>query len=671
MSSTGQTPLSEVIAQSGRQARSNADSAIRDLAEIADSLEMCETADKLRKTGEQLRSDTFKLIVMGRFKNGKSTLLNALLGGTTQPVVLEGHRGPMVVDDLPATATLTGVRYAEDPFVLAWGFDGKADKWTFSRYLRESTLDTDELESQRRFQAIQEFEMGYPARLCKEGVHIYDSPGLDEHSSRTLITREATKRCDAAVIVYRSDTLMGQSELVDAASVVAEGTRLFTVVNLWGSRQVDDRLRSFVWNRYVRDHSGGPAWNNQDLSQRDIYFVDADKARNGRYTEDRVTVEASGLADFERALAKFLVNDRQQAHLQKFATLADNFASAIDGQISQRHKAAQQDRDELKAAYAEQQPKLEKIRSRPAKLAEIFDRYRAAAQDTLTASLTTLIARIRAELPGHLLSVPLPSGEKYTKVLHQKKLQAEAAEVISDFVNIRINRWCSEDVTAELAPVLDRLFDEIDSEITAIARQFEEIHVSLGWGGLDATGPVVRPSERILAAAAGFILGGGGGAITGGTLGWRGTAGSAAGALATAYVLGTVIGVTSAAVFFPAVIVAALAAGIIAGGADFERRIKDKVLEKSEEMLARTLEEDQRGIAEKVNDYFNLLETTVTTEVTAFINEEERNIAQAVELNQSEQAQRERAIAVLTEAAAAVASQRLALQQSLVIARQT
>jgi hypothetical protein len=670
MSSTGQTPLAEVIAQSGRQARSTADSAICDLAEIADNLEMRETADKLRKTRDQLRSDTFKLIVMGRFKNGKSTLLNALLGGTTQSVVLEGHKGPMVVDDLPATATLTGVRFAEEPSVLAWGFDGKAEKWTFAKYLRESTLDTDELESQRRFQAIQEFEMGYPARLCKEGVLIYDSPGLDEHGSRTLITREATKRCDAAIIVYRSDTLMGQSELVDAASVVAEGTRLFTVVNLWGSRQVDDRLRRFVWNRYVRDHSGGPDWNNQDLSQRDIYFVDADKARNGRYEENEVTVEASGLADFERALAKFLVDERQQAHLMKFATLADNFASVIDGQISQRHKAAQQDREELKAAYAEQQPKLEKIRSRPAKLAEIFDRYRSAAEDTLTSSLATLIARIRAELPGHLLSVALPSGEKYAKVLRQKKLQTEAAEAISDFVRARVDTWCQEDVTAELAPVLDRLFDEIDSEITAIARQFDEIHVNLGWGGLDASGPVVRPTERILAAAAGLILGGGGGAITGGAGGWRGTAGSAAGALGTAFVLG-VIGVTSAPILVPAIIVAALAAGVVAGGADLERRIKDKALKQSEEMLAGMLEESKPGIAENVEKYFNLLETTITKEVTAFINEEERNIAQAVELNQSEQAQRDRAIAALTEAARALARQRLALQQSLTIARQT
>lgn len=673
MSNPGQTDLSEVIAQGSRQARSTADSAISGIAEIAAELEMRETADSLRQTGEQLRSDTFKLIVMGRFKNGKSTLLNALLGGTTEPVILDGHKGPMVVDDLPATATLTGVRYAEEPYVRAWGFDGKAEPWSFAKYLRESTLDTDELESQRRFQAIKEFEMGYPAVLCREGVIVYDSPGLDEHKSRTLITREATKRCDAAVIVYRSDILMGQSELVDAASVVAEGTRVFTVVNLWNGRQVDERLRSYVWNKYVKDHCGGPAWNNQELSQlsqRDIYFVDAEQGRNGRYDQDQASVETSGLAGFERALAKFLVEERQQVHLQKFATQAGNLASAIDVHISQRQKAAQQDREELKAAYAEQMPELAAVRTHPAKLAKIFARYRTDAEAALTSSFDELVARIRMELPGHLRSVALPSAQKATKALHIKKLQEEAAAAISDFVVTRVDTWCNQDAMAELGPAIERLFDEIDGEITAIARKFDEIHVNLGWDGLDAGGPVVRTSERILAAAAGLVLGGGGGAITGGAAGWRGTAGSVAGVVGTSFVLG-MLGVTSAVIFLPAVVAAALVAGFLTAGADLERRVKDKALEQCDGMLAGLPEGYRPVIRENLERYFELLETTVTKEVRAFIEEEEHHLARALELNQSEQAERDRAIAALTAAADVLAQQRLALQRALVIALQT
>src|SRR5689334_16255471 len=267
-------------------AKNGAGEAIRNLVAVADELAMESTARSLRKTESQLASDAFRLIVMGRFKNGKSCLLNALLGGTDRPVELRGHEGPMVVDDLPATATLTTVRYSEEPYVKVWNFDGRYDTWSLYRYLDESTLSEDEQESQRRFADIREFEMGFPARLCQAGVEICDSPGLDEEGGRTLVTREATKISDAAIVVYRSDTLMGQSELGDASAVINDGTRTFTIVNLWGARRVDDRLRRYVWNRYVRDQRGGPAWANQDLSSYDIYFVNAERARHGRYAGD-------------------------------------------------------------------------------------------------------------------------------------------------------------------------------------------------------------------------------------------------------------------------------------------------------------------------------------------------------------------------------------------------
>ncbi|MCW7943479.1 hypothetical protein AAW14_15890, partial [Streptomyces hygroscopicus] len=251
--------LAEMMLQGAERATGEAGVAIDGLTALARGLEMKETASRLEATAVQLRSDTFNLMVMGRFKNGKSTLLNALLGGTTQPVDLAGHQGPMIVDDLPATATLTGVRYAEEPYIKAWSFEGKSETWSLDRYLRESTLDIDEQESERRFRYIREFEMGFPARLCKAGVVVYDSPGLDEHPTRTKVTQEATQRCDAAVLVYRSDVLMGQNELMNASDLVREGTRIFTVVNLFHGRAADDRLKGYVWNKYVRDHLGGPA----------------------------------------------------------------------------------------------------------------------------------------------------------------------------------------------------------------------------------------------------------------------------------------------------------------------------------------------------------------------------------------------------------------------------
>ncbi|MGO8956997.1 MAG: dynamin family protein [Streptosporangiaceae bacterium] len=581
-----------------------------------------------------MRSDTFNLIVMGRFKNGKSTLVNALLGPTTRPVALpNGCKGPMMVDDLPATATLTGVRYAEEPYVRAWGFDAKAETWSLARYLDESTLGVDELENQRRFQHIREFEMGYPAALCKEGVLIYDSPGVDEHYSRTAITLDAVKRCDAAIIVYRSGTLMGQNELANAAPVLAEGTKVFTVVNLLGGRQVDDRLRGLVWNRYVRDLLWGPAWTGQDLSQYGIYMVDGMQARDGRYGQDEDKVMASGLDDFERSLAKFLVEERQPVHLQKFVALAGGLAAAIDVHIAQRHQAARQDREALKAVYAVALSELAMIRAGLAKMPEIFARYRAEAEAALTSSFARLVADIRAELPGHMESLALPSANKIAiTILHQKKLYEEAATAISDFVADRIGRWSTDDTEAELAPILERLADEIESQI-AQAGQLDKLD------GL-------RVNERVLAVVASARFG----ATP------RGTAVDPH----VLYALFVTVSVPAAA--------SSLSHGGLAGGAGLEARIKQRALKQSDDMLAQMLEQDRAVLAGNVAEGFELLKTAATRELSAIIDEEQRQIERAVELSQREDKDRDQAIAALTSAAAAVAQHRLALQRALIIA---
>ena len=670
MPDTDETTLSKGIRDGREQAMRTADTAIKGLAAAADSLDMKETAGKLRESAQQLNDDTFKIIVMGRFKNGKSTLLNALLGGTTRPVKLNGHKGPMVVDDLPATATLTGVSYAEDPYVRSVGFDNSTESWSFDKYLQESTLGIDELESERRFQSVREFEMGYPAVLCREGVVVYDSPGLDEHKSRTLITRDATRRCDAAIIVYRSDVLMGEGELVTANEVVADGTKLFTVVNLWGSRQLDDRLRGFVWNKYVRDQLSGPTWNNQDLSQRDIYFVNADRARDGRYESDEDEVESSGLADFERALMKFLVNDRLGVHLEKFVTLSNNLSKTIDLQIAQRQRAAQVDREKLKAAYAEAIPKLAAIRARPARLAKIFDQYRAEAESTVLRSFGRTVARIQNELPAHLASVELPSAKKVTAVYQQKKLQQEAATAVSDFVRDSMDQWGNREVKKELAPVLERLTDDIENEVAAVAREFDEIRVNLGWAGPGTPGSVISTTERVAAAVAGLVFGDIVGAATGGAGGLRGAAGSIGGAIGAGVVL-SLLGITSMTVLFPVAIVAAVVLGSMTGRMGLEKRVKDKMIEQTMPMLAVMPAESEASITKEIAAFFKRVESATTSELTAVIQEEERGIKQTVELNQREQDQRESALTKLAETAGAVAENRVALQRALVLARQT
>lgn len=660
----------DAVESGGRKPKADAVAAIEGLAKIAQSLDMTQTSNNLGQVRDHLMSDTFNLIVMGRFKTGKSTFLNALLGGTTTPVNLAGHAGPMVVDDLPATATLTGVRYAENPYVKAWHFDGSSQSWTMDEYLSGSTLDTDEKESQQRFGHIREFEMGFPAMLCKAGIVVYDSPGLDEHDTRTVVTKEATGRADAAIVLYRSDVLMGQREMMDAVGLIGDGTRVFTVVNLIGGRQVDDRLRKFVWNRYVRDQLNGPDYTGQDLAAQDIYFIDAELARSARYSGDVAGVQRSGLIAFEQRLAHFLLGSRQYIHLNKFITMASQHSMVIEQQIDQRQTALRADQAKLREAQEAILPKLASIRSRPAKLPRLFSRYRARADAEIKVAFTALVAEIRRDLPGHIEEYSLPSGEKFMKVLNQKTMSQEAADEISRFVRGRVERWSQAGAADVLRPLLTELVEEVADEVATIERQFGEIHLELtGWQVDADSGPVVGTTEKVVSAVASVLVGNPLGAVGAGAGGWRGAVGSAVGAFGTGLVLG-LLGVTTAVVFWPVALGGALLFGLLGGGIGLEKRIKAKAAERTDEQLRLLPDQMAVVISNNLGEKFAHMQEEVTRMVTDLVDEEERNIHEIIDLNRMKQEDKERTQQALTEATGELARSRVALQRALTLAQQ-
>src|SRR6267143_1244899 len=153
--------LAGSLASARKELEGQAGGAIARLATTASLLEMNDTGKRLTEIAASLKADTFSVMISGQFKNGKSTLLNALLGRPDRPIPdLGAARGPMPTDPLPCTATLTAIKYAETPAVTCWRFDGTSEAWSLQRYLTEGTIRDDEDETRRFFEYISRFELG-------------------------------------------------------------------------------------------------------------------------------------------------------------------------------------------------------------------------------------------------------------------------------------------------------------------------------------------------------------------------------------------------------------------------------------------------------------------------------------------------------------------------------
>lgn len=644
--------------------------AIEQVGTVAAELGMQDTATAVAAVHEQLSSDAFHMMIAGRFKNGKSTLLNALLGGTTVPVDLAGHGGPMVMDDLPATATMTGIHYAEKPYVKMHAFDGTVEDWTLRRYLDESHLNGggNEDENAARFQHIREFEMGFPARLCRAGVVVYDSPGLDDVPARTMVTQRAVEHCDLAVVVYRSDVLMGQQERMDAAEMISQGTRVFTVVNLQHGKKVDERLKGYVWDRAFRAEEG--PWAAQDLTARRVFFVDAEAARRARYDGDDEAAERSGLNLLERELARYLVLERQLLHLEKHVTMANRNIAVIEEQVGKRRKAIRADRDRIRAAEKEIWPKLEDIRKRADKLPRIVRRYRLEAESQLRTSFIELVAAIRRDLPDHLMAVDLPSGEKFAKVYRQKPMQTEAVTAASDYIRKRVDDWSREVAKEALRRLMVRMGEEIEAEVNAIAEEFDDIHLELtGWRIEDNEEAVVGSTEAVSSASGSVLTGKLFSAVGSSAGGWRAAAGSLAGAISTGVVMG-LFGVARTVVFWPAAVLGTVATGVLGGGAGLEKPVKAKVLAGIDPQLAAMPTGMEPVLRTQLSDKFELLEAELGAAVERMFEQEERSLREVIELNQLDQQHKDRADQHLVTVATELAQRKLDLQRALLLARQ-
>ena len=99
-----------------------------------------------------------------------------------------------------------------------------------------------------------------------------------------------------------------------------------------------------------------------------------------------------------------------------------------------------------------------------------------------------------------------------------------------------------------------------------------------------------------------------------------------------------------------------------------EGRVRKMALMEADKVLTAMPAEAHSVIAEKVDARFGELEVMMVQEMTALIDEEERNIGNIAEMNMREQTDKGRA--ELVECAAAVSAHRRALAQGLTLGRQ-
>ncbi len=175
------------------------------------------TAALAHELAEQVPRGELNLLVVGQFKRGKSSLVNALLGADVMPT-----------GALPLTGVATVVRYGDEPRIEVLFRHGTNR--------REASVDELPLYVSEQFNpanrlGVDRVEVFWPAETIR-GLVLFDTPGIGStYTHNTAAARAALPRADAAILVVGPEPPIGAEELQYARDVLAASEHLFVVLN--------------------------------------------------------------------------------------------------------------------------------------------------------------------------------------------------------------------------------------------------------------------------------------------------------------------------------------------------------------------------------------------------------------------------------------------------------
>jgi len=339
---------------------------LEQLKEYAASLNLENTAHSIGDVIEKSAGDHFEVAIVGEFKRGKSTLINALLGQEVLPA-----------DVLPATATLNRVTYSKDPYVVVEYKDGTNERVDINRLADYVTKLSSE--SERKAETVKEATVYYDTDFCKNHVDIIDTPGLNDDEQMTNVTMSILPEIDAAVFVISANSPFSQfeKEFLENKMLTSDLGRIIFAVNCFGtfSKEDEDRIVETVEKRigsYVMDKAKKVMGENskefgvykRKIGKPKVIGVYAKKALIAKESQDMQMLEESNFPKFESVLESMLTKERGSITLQILANKIISSGSEIINSIVIHENALVMETDEFMEKYQLAIEEIEEIRTK-------------------------------------------------------------------------------------------------------------------------------------------------------------------------------------------------------------------------------------------------------------------------------------------------------------------
>jgi GTP-binding protein EngB required for normal cell division len=405
-----------------------------------------ETGRSLAGVKTKLEEEAFNLVILGQFKRGKSTFINALLGENILPTAI-----------VPLTSVVTILRYGPE---LKIEVHYQNEKQEVIGLPDLPSFITERGNPQNK-KGVKEVTVFYPSEYLKGGVRIIDTPGVGSvYRHNTDVAYNYLPYVDAGIFVLSADPPLSESEHQFLKDIRGYVDKLFFALNKIDQVSDEDRRESLEFTaRILEKELGAGRVKIYPLSAR--WALEAKKGGNGSQ------LDRSLLPDFEQRLQEFLIHEKGKVFLKSVLNSLQKLIS-----------------DETISFQLEQEAIKLPVQELTARIARFEEEMKTIAKDREHNSylLTGHLKKITSQLDEEIAAFK----KEYLPVLHKELDEQYTLKVQRGGGNLR------SELEEFLFERLRDLFTTWRQQLTdKISSQLEEAH---GWFAIRTNETI----ERIL-----------------------------------------------------------------------------------------------------------------------------------------------------------------------------
>ena len=414
-------------------------------------------ASSLAARAIRLEDGVLKLAVVGAVSSGKSTLINALLGGEVLPVSVGA-----------TTGMITQISFGEKGPVTLIEKSGKKKNISREVFIKEGVLDEKTGKLPNPFAGIDSAVLESDAFLCQKGLCLVDTPGFNSGPKMEAVIRNYLKQVDAVLLVINGIAPFDDKELAFIKSLKRGGdpklNHVFFVINAW---DLDDKRKAAYLN--VAHTCLSDEFNAGQLEHH-VCMVDAHTGLEAKCDEGKIDVlKATGLPALEQRLTQCLEEDRRVDVIVDAAVCDVLIPALIDikGCMETQHELLTQSDgiSEIDRHTAEAQ--LTSLKQTASTLQDIFNNYAKEIGDTVSNSAI-----------AYLIELVNPSNPKWRDLT----IELGILELTSIYLSTEKRNEFVQKITEQLTAYFQRnmsglqnaIFKDIEEKMEVISKTLDE-----------------------------------------------------------------------------------------------------------------------------------------------------------------------------------------------------